>query len=145
MTAIEMVGPEKRTLCTIMTNIAYSLGLVLLSLIVYLVRDWRQLALATSLPFLSFFFYWWYDNNFFFRTCDLYFFAFRVLPESPRWLLARGRFEEAEEVLKTMARVNGKVLPANYFVMLKVQKSFFFTLVSTAHHLRRKRPEVLCK
>jgi MFS transporter, OCT family, solute carrier family 22 (organic cation transporter), member 4/5 len=55
-----MVGPEKRTLCTIMTNIAYSLGLVLLSLIVYLVRDWRQLALATSLPFLSFFFYWWY-------------------------------------------------------------------------------------
>jgi hypothetical protein len=47
-----------------------------------------------------------------------------VLPESPRWLLARGRYDEAEEVLKTMARVNGKVLPANYWVMLKVNQKY---------------------
>ncbi|XP_049779304.1 beta-alanine transporter-like [Schistocerca cancellata] len=99
--AIELVGPEKRTTMTIMSNIAYSFGLVLLSAVVYLVRDWRQLALATSVPFLSFFLYWW------------------VLPESPRWLLARGRFEEAETILKKIARVNGKSLPANYMVQLK--------------------------
>jgi pentatricopeptide repeat protein len=48
------------------------------------------------------------------------FLALRVLPESPRWLLARGRFEEAEKILKKMARVNGKSLPANYMVQLKV-------------------------
>ncbi|XP_075225827.1 beta-alanine transporter [Lycorma delicatula] len=99
--AIEVVGPGKRTLVTILTNIAYSLGLVALAGVVYLVRDWRQLALATSVPFLTFFLYWW------------------VLPESPRWLLARGRFEEAEKILRKMARVNGKPLPANYMVQLK--------------------------
>lgn len=84
--AIELVGPKHRTLCTIVSNIAYSLGLVFLAGVVYLVRDWRQLALATTLPFIFFFFYWW------------------LMPESPRWLLARGRFDEAEKILKTMAR-----------------------------------------
>ncbi|XP_063239051.1 beta-alanine transporter [Bacillus rossius redtenbacheri] len=99
--AIELVGPAHRTTCTILTNIAYSVGLVLLAAVVYLVRDWRQLALATSVPFAVFFLYWW------------------VLPESSRWLLARGRFDEAEKILQTMARVNGKSLPANYMLQLK--------------------------
>jgi OCT family organic cation transporter-like MFS transporter 4/5 len=59
VSAIELVGPARRTTCTVLTNIAYSLGLVVLSGVVFLVRDWRQLALATSIPFLSFFLYWW--------------------------------------------------------------------------------------
>ncbi|XP_049874210.1 beta-alanine transporter-like [Pectinophora gossypiella] len=99
--AIELVGPRCRTLCTILSNIAYSLGLILLAGVVYLVRDWRQLALATTLPFLCFFFYLW------------------LMPESPRWLLARGQFEKAEVILKNMARINGKSLPANYMVHLR--------------------------
>jgi hypothetical protein len=53
----------------------------------------------------------------------IFFLVLRVLPESPRWLLARGRFEEAEKILKKMARVNGKSLPANYMVQLKVRLS----------------------
>ena len=57
--AIELVGPSKRTVVTILSNIAYSLSLVALAGVVYLVRDWRQLALATSVPFVSFFLYWW--------------------------------------------------------------------------------------
>ncbi|XP_053606652.1 beta-alanine transporter [Plodia interpunctella] len=99
--AIELVGPRCRTLCTILSNIAYSLGLIFLAGVVYLVRDWRHLALATTLPFVCFFLYLW------------------PMPESPRWLLARGRFEEAEVILKRMARINGKSLPANYMVHLR--------------------------
>ncbi|XP_068618666.1 beta-alanine transporter-like [Battus philenor] len=99
--AIELVGPRCRTLCTILSNIAYSMGLILLAGVVYLVRDWRHLALATTLPFICFFFYIW------------------PMPESPRWLLARGQFEKAEIILKNMARINGKSLPANYMVQLR--------------------------
>ncbi|XP_045766774.1 beta-alanine transporter [Maniola jurtina] len=99
--AIELVGPKCRTLCTILSNIAYSLGLILLAGLVYLVRDWRHLALASTLPFVCFFLYIW------------------PMPESPRWLLARGQFEKAEVILKNMARINGKSLPANYMVHLR--------------------------
>lgn len=99
--AIELVGTNKRTLCTILSNIAYSISLILLAIIVWAIRDWRTLALSTTLPFLTFFLYWW------------------VLPESPRWLLARGRFQEADKILKKIARVNKRKLPHNYLVAVK--------------------------
>lgn len=56
-TAIELVGPKYRTRCSIYSNIAYSLGLVLLALIVYTFQNWHYLALVTSAPFLLYFFY----------------------------------------------------------------------------------------
>ncbi|KAK3851392.1 hypothetical protein Pcinc_041955, partial [Petrolisthes cinctipes] len=65
------------------------------------VRDWSQLSLATTIPFLVFFLFWW------------------VLPESPRWLLAKGRLDEAEVIMLKMARVNRKTLPANYMANLR--------------------------
>ena len=46
--------------------------------------------LAITLPCIVFFFYWNY------------------LPESPRWLLLQGRFDEAQEIIERAARINGK-------------------------------------
>ncbi|KAK5642295.1 hypothetical protein RI129_008462 [Pyrocoelia pectoralis] len=86
--AIELVGPNYRSTVTILINIAYSIDLVVLSIIVWAIRDWRQLAVFTTVPFVALFGFYW------------------VLPESPRWLLSRGRFAEAEEILQKMARVN---------------------------------------
>ncbi|CAG9784350.1 unnamed protein product [Diatraea saccharalis] len=64
--------------------------------ITYLLRDWRALALVTSVPFLFYYFYWF------------------VLPESPRWLLMREKLEEANTILKNIAKVNGKELPEEF-------------------------------
>lgn len=66
-------------------------------------RDWRSLALATSVPFVFYYLYWF------------------VLPESPRWLLMKERFEEANTILKTIARVNGKDFPEEYTLRLQKQ------------------------
>ncbi|KAI5717365.1 hypothetical protein M8J77_004599 [Diaphorina citri] len=100
---IELVGPHWRSLCTILANIAYSLGLISVALVVYAFRDWRQMALATTIPFCFFFLYWW------------------SIPESPRWLLATGKFYAAEEIIKKMALKNGKTLPPDYMNTLRVK------------------------
>lgn len=42
-----------------------------------------------------------------------------VMPESPRWLLAKGKFEEALKILEVMARVNGKQLPESFRTKLR--------------------------
>lgn len=44
----------------------------------------------------------------------------RVLPESPRWLLARRRVEELKKIIETAARWNKRTLPPNYEKLLIV-------------------------
>ncbi|CAG7824947.1 unnamed protein product [Allacma fusca] len=94
--ALELVGPSQRTLCTVLLNIAYSLCLMGLAVVAYMFRGWRDLAFATVLPFITFFSFWW------------------ILPESPRWLFAHGKLEETEKILRQIAHINGKILPADY-------------------------------
>ena len=54
----------------------------------YLVRDWRHLTLITLLPAI------------------IQVFLFKSTPESPRWLVSKGRNREAEEILGETALVN---------------------------------------
>ncbi|XP_063241584.1 carcinine transporter [Bacillus rossius redtenbacheri] len=99
--SLELVGPNYRSFVTVMTCLFYTLGMVLLAGVAYLVRDWVALTWVTSAPFLLYFIYWWY------------------LPESPRWLLAKGRFEEGYKILETLASVNNKELPPSFRTKLK--------------------------
>jgi len=58
-------------------------------LIAWLVRDWFWIGIIAVVPGI------------------LVFLTFPFLPESPRWLCAKGRFDEAQEVLERVAKVNG--------------------------------------
>lgn len=99
--ALELVGPNYRSFVTVMTCTFYTFGLMSLAGITYLIRNWVHLTLATSMPFLLYIFYWFF------------------LPESPRWLLAKGMFEEALNILEVLAKTNGKELPSSLRQQLK--------------------------
>lgn len=66
-----------------------------------MIRDWRYLSLAVSVPLL------------------LLFSCFFVLPESPRWLIATGNYKRAASVMKTIAKFNGKSISDDYETVLR--------------------------
>ncbi|XP_071963436.1 organic cation transporter protein-like [Antedon mediterranea] len=89
----EIVGPSKRTFVGIVLNFYVALGIMICGLLAYLIRDWRWLQVAISVP------------NIF------YLFAFPIIPESARWLISQNRFDEAEKIMQKWAKVNKVDLP----------------------------------
>ena len=71
----------------------WALGYVSLPGVAYLVPDWNDLQIVLTLPaifllIISFF-----------------------IPESPMWLLTQGRVEEAETILRRIAKFNSRPVP----------------------------------
>ncbi|XP_032431458.1 solute carrier family 22 member 5-like isoform X2 [Xiphophorus hellerii] len=77
--------------------LGFSVGYILLPVVAYFLRDWKSLLMALSLPCLAYIPLWW------------------LLPESPRWLLSRGRVKEAEAVIRKAARWNKVQTPTVIF------------------------------
>ncbi|XP_008103110.1 solute carrier family 22 member 7 [Anolis carolinensis] len=87
---LEWVDVHHRTLSGVITSIFWSVGNMLLALIAYFVRDWRWLLFAVTLPcFVGIASLWW-------------------LSESARWLLTKGRLEQAHKELQRCAKMNGR-------------------------------------
>lgn len=101
--ALEFVGPNYRSFITVMTCMFYTFGLILLSGVTYLIPDWVQLSYVTCVPFFFYYIYWFF------------------LPESPRWLLARGRYVDAINILKKLAEVNNREMPEELVIKIKRQ------------------------
>lgn len=53
----------------------------------------------------------------------------RFMPESPRWLLTSGRFEEAVQILTKMAKVNGRQFTDLHLQKLKVGINVILKLI----------------
>ncbi|KAH3834353.1 organic cation transporter protein-like [Dreissena polymorpha] len=88
---LELVTPEWRTFCGCIG--LWAVGLMGLGLWGYLIRDWQYLVIATSTSSIFILLSWWF------------------VPESPRWLLSKGRVRKAEQILTAMAKYNRKPVP----------------------------------
>ncbi|KAM7345221.1 organic cation transporter protein isoform 2-T5 [Cochliomyia hominivorax] len=89
---VEMVGPKKREMSSIVLNYFYAVGEALVGLTAWLLHDWQLLQYALSIPPLFFIVYYW------------------LVPESVRWLIARNRKEKAGKIIRKAAQINRKEL-----------------------------------
>ncbi|XP_048582506.1 organic cation transporter protein isoform X2 [Nematostella vectensis] len=78
---MEIIGPDKRTLAGNANEVFWTVGNTMIVVIAYFIRDWRWYMRISGLPSILFLVFW------------------RLLPETPRWLIAHGRLEEARDVL----------------------------------------------
>ncbi|KAJ8737920.1 hypothetical protein PYW08_000515 [Mythimna loreyi] len=91
---LEYVAPKYRTKFSNLSFAAFfCMGAVSLPWISLACGHWQKVALATSLPML------------------LSLLAPFIIPESPRWLLSKGRTDETVKKVLDIARVNKKVIP----------------------------------
>ncbi|XP_043470096.1 organic cation transporter protein-like [Leptopilina heterotoma] len=102
--ALEMVGPKKRMFAGVGVNVFFTVGYFTTGIFAYFIRDWRILQIALVLPSVLFLAYYWF------------------IPESCRWLLTKGRKEEAKALLQKAAKANGKDISDETMEMLLAQK-----------------------
>ncbi|CAG7822389.1 unnamed protein product [Allacma fusca] len=95
--AMEMVGPSKRVIAGVVCQYFFTAGYLVTGTMAYLIKDWRHLQIALSVPGVVLLSYWWF------------------LPESIRWLLTRGRKAEANAILRKVAVENKVTLPEEVY------------------------------
>lgn len=91
--ALEMVGPKKRLVAGVGCQLFFTTGYILTAGFAYFIRDWRMLQVAITIPSIVFLLYWWF------------------IPESARWLLTKGRTQEAKDLLQRASLENGVEMP----------------------------------
>ncbi|XP_045449925.1 organic cation transporter protein-like [Melitaea cinxia] len=89
---MELMGPRYRVAAGATMNTFFSVGQITMAFIAWGVPNWKNLTLTLYIPQLITILYFW------------------IMSESIRWYMSKGRFEEAEKVLKDVARVNKKTL-----------------------------------
>ncbi|XP_008066542.1 solute carrier family 22 member 14 [Carlito syrichta] len=91
----EWLRGEHRAHSTILGHCFFAVGIMLLTGLAYGLPHWRLLFLVGGMPTFLFISYIW------------------ILPESPQWLVVKGKVKEAQEVLCYAASVNKKTIPFN--------------------------------
>lgn len=85
---MELVGLKQRVIVSASCNMTFVVGEVLIALLALFVDNWRTYILILYSPAIVVGVYVWFMN------------------ESARWLLSKGRKEEAVKILKSAAKIN---------------------------------------
>ncbi|KAJ1154503.1 hypothetical protein NDU88_007255 [Pleurodeles waltl] len=92
----EFVGLNQRKIVGIVYQVAFTVGLLILSGVAYAIPHWRYLQIAVTIPNFFFLLYYW------------------CVPESPRWLLSQNRHDEAHAIIEHIAKKNRRKLPPDF-------------------------------
>ncbi|XP_053679243.1 organic cation transporter protein-like [Anopheles nili] len=88
----ELVGPKQRVLAKSLCLVVFALGEAAMGVIAMFIHNWRFYLLAIFVPGLVSLSFLW------------------ITAESIRWLLSKGRREEAIVILQQAAKINGRTL-----------------------------------
>uniref|UniRef100_A0A0A1XIU6 Solute carrier family 22 member 21 n=2 Tax=Zeugodacus cucurbitae TaxID=28588 RepID=A0A0A1XIU6_ZEUCU len=99
--AIEYVDGKWRTIAGMYNLFPLPISYMLIAGIAYLTQDYQRLQLCIGIPGIFLCFLWF------------------VVPESPRWLLVKGRIADVKTIVERAAKFNGRQLPSDYESMLK--------------------------
>ncbi|XP_075994663.1 organic cation/carnitine transporter 2-like [Genypterus blacodes] len=99
-----LIGPPRVLFSNLGLPFVYVASTMLLPGSAYLLRRWRHLSIIMATPGLACMLLWWW------------------VPESPRWLVLRGRVQEAELVVRSAAQENGVEAPPVIFLRTNAEK-----------------------
>ncbi|XP_015513351.2 organic cation transporter protein-like [Neodiprion lecontei] len=118
---LELFPVRSRTLVSMTLQFGWAIGLLLLAGLSYAVADWRVLQLATSVPTAVTVLYIW------------------IIPESPRWLLAKGNLTEAHMALEKIAKYNTCCRKREVKVEAEMEEGNTTTITETVTPVKPKR------
>ncbi|KAM7303632.1 organic cation transporter protein [Ixodes scapularis] len=90
---MEIVPPKHRMMLNLGFGIGYTGSLLLLPLVAYHLNNWSSLQLIAGLSAIMMIPFWF------------------ILQESPRWLLTKGRLEDAEAMMVKVLKINRRPIP----------------------------------
>ena len=96
---VELVGIKYKTIVGLLYQTPFALGEMVVGALAIGVRDYRLFHTALAIPC--------------FAMLGLYF----IIPESPRWLINKKRYKEAQKVIKSAAKFNKVSRFPPYFIL----------------------------
>lgn len=88
MILVDITGGTPKIITSIVFELFWSIGLILLPSLSIFFNTWSQLYMAISMPTM------------------VLVFLYRIIPDSPRWYIRQGRWQEAKDIVLEGARVN---------------------------------------